>query len=173
MKHLSKKRSQLSPSKNNNDEGLEGLYLQKSNLNVSAGRKFYEKAKSRRSRHRLALMTSDQSSDAVPLGKGGKRGPGGTATIAGETAKNKRVRWIGFSAREREEEEDKVQELIESSGASTGRKSKISPALRKVTSPSRGNPTLSRPRIIKNSKQSKACKFVESERMKQMKRRKL
>ena len=55
----------------------ESLQLQRRNLNVSGGREFYERAKSRRERHRRVLMSSSAVLDgAVPLGRGGSRGPG-------------------------------------------------------------------------------------------------
>lgn len=45
------------------------IELAKKNLNVSRGGSLYERAKSRRSRHREALMSSGDSEAAVPLGK--------------------------------------------------------------------------------------------------------
>eukprot|EP00594_Rhizosolenia_setigera_P013027 CAMPEP_0178956442 /NCGR_PEP_ID=MMETSP0789-20121207/10253_1 /TAXON_ID=3005 /ORGANISM="Rhizosolenia setigera, Strain CCMP 1694" /LENGTH=239 /DNA_ID=CAMNT_0020638365 /DNA_START=126 /DNA_END=845 /DNA_ORIENTATION=+ len=54
--------------------------LSSSDLNVSAGGKFYERAKSRRERTRRIL--SDISEDAKPLGsRRGSRGPNGTSDI--------------------------------------------------------------------------------------------
>lgn len=49
--------------------------LEKRNVNISAGGSFYECAKSRRTRHRDVLKNID-SYRAVPLGRGGARGPG-------------------------------------------------------------------------------------------------
>lgn len=49
------------------------LSLKKSQLNVSGGGVFYEKAKSRRQRYRLALMSSGDSVNAIPLGKSRKK----------------------------------------------------------------------------------------------------
>lgn len=49
------------------------IELAKNNLNVSRGGKFYERAKSRRSRHRDALMSTGDSKAAVPLGKSRRR----------------------------------------------------------------------------------------------------
>ena len=49
--------------------------LEKRSLNISAGGRFYERAKSRRMRHRDVLKDID-SCRAIPLGRGGARGPG-------------------------------------------------------------------------------------------------
>jgi len=66
-----KRRRHSHVTASSNDDPSGNLILSKSNLNVSAGGVFYENAKSRRQRTRLALMSSGQSADAVPLG--GKR----------------------------------------------------------------------------------------------------
>lgn len=65
-----------------NDDSIT-VELQKKNLNVSAGRVFYERASSRHSRTRLALMKHSEASrdKAVPLQRGGARGPGSTMLV--------------------------------------------------------------------------------------------
>ncbi|KAL3926473.1 MAG: hypothetical protein SGBAC_013462 [Bacillariaceae sp.] len=61
------------------------LVLKQGNLNVSAGRNLYERAGSRRERHRLALKNNmklgeeDGSNHFVALGRGGARGPNETS----------------------------------------------------------------------------------------------
>ena len=78
------RRAQHRPTSDDNtsedsDSKSSSLTLEKSSMNVSAGGIFYEKAKSRRARHRLALR--DNSETAVPLGKSGSRGPNRTSSI--------------------------------------------------------------------------------------------
>lgn len=60
------------------------VQLTKKNLNVSAGRKFYEKAASRHARWRLALLKHSHISRdrAIPLKRGGARGPGLAVLVA-------------------------------------------------------------------------------------------
>ena len=60
------------------EDGSKGnpLELKKKSLNVSGGREFYERASSRRERHRNALRASLSMDEAVPLGRGGAKGPG-------------------------------------------------------------------------------------------------
>ncbi len=161
MKHQARKRSRATSPEHANDDDSERLKIQKSNLNASAGGEIYEKAKSRRHRHRLALMSSDQSSKAVPLGKSGKRGPGRTASLAGETMKNQGARRIRFGTRERDEEAEKVRELIETGRVAMERKPKNSLTLRKASS-SRLNSTVSRSKITKNVEQSRSNLSVSS-----------
>jgi hypothetical protein len=62
----------------------EKVALRSKHLNVSAGRVFYEKAASRNQRTRAALFRhSEVSRDlAVPLHRGGARGPGSTMLVA-------------------------------------------------------------------------------------------
>ena len=62
----------------------ENLALRSQHLNVSAGRVFYEKAASRHQRTRAALLQhSEVSRDlAIPLQRGGARGPGSTMVVA-------------------------------------------------------------------------------------------
>mmetsp|Transcript_18364 Transcript_18364/g.21955 ORF Transcript_18364/g.21955 Transcript_18364/m.21955 type:complete len:135 (+) Transcript_18364:32-436(+) len=76
-----RRHSHLSVDNNPND-----LILSKSNLNVSARGVLYENAKSRSQRHRLALMSSGQSSDAVPLGKRRTSGLGMISHLSGNVA---------------------------------------------------------------------------------------
>lgn len=99
-------------SKSNNDQeeqhNEEDLHLKPSKLNVSAGRVIYEKARSRRERHRLALMSSDHSSDAMPLGKSGRRGPGRTTDMPRD---KRNEQFLGHGDGE-EESAKKVHELI-------------------------------------------------------------
>eukprot|EP00978_Attheya_sp_CCMP212_P030127 scaffold109765_cov56-Attheya_sp.AAC.1 len=94
--------------------------LQGSNLNISAGGVFYENARSRRERHRVVLMSSDRSSDAVPLGKSGKRGPGRTSDLPGDVAKANNAK--GETG---EDGAKKVRELIDA-GRSMAAKSRSS-----------------------------------------------
>jgi hypothetical protein len=82
--HGKKQRAQHPPTSDYNtsedsDSKSSSLKLEKSSMNVSAGGIFYEKVKSRRARHRLALR--DNSETAVPLGKAGSRGPNRTSSI--------------------------------------------------------------------------------------------
>lgn len=66
------------------DEELSSYALQRKDLNKSAGRKIYERAKSRHLRHRAALMGEQpqHESSTVPLGRGGRRGPHGTSSLS-------------------------------------------------------------------------------------------
>ena len=121
---------------NNNPDHL---HVKKSDLNISAGGVIYERAKSRRQRHRLALMASEQCiSDAVPLGTSGKsgkrgrysgrgRGPGCTADLPRDVAQDKtgRVNLHGYGHRHYEHGEvEKVRELI-NKGKQAAEKSKL------------------------------------------------
>lgn len=121
---------------NNNPDHL---HVKKSDLNISAGGVIYERAKSRRQRHRLALMASEQCiSDAVPLGTSGKsgkrgrysgrgRGPGCTADLPRDVAQDKtgRVNLHGYGYRHHEHGEvEKVRELI-NKGKQAAEKSKL------------------------------------------------
>lgn len=60
---VAKKKRRSSPIQKLQQHNMDPKELKKTNLNVSAGRCFYEKAKSRRSRHRLALANQP----CVPL----------------------------------------------------------------------------------------------------------
>jgi len=71
-------KSDSNTSSEDSDSKSSLLTLEKSSMNVSAGGRFYEKAKSRRARHRLALC--DNSETAVPLGRAGSRGPNRTSS---------------------------------------------------------------------------------------------
>jgi hypothetical protein len=56
------------------------LQLKPYNMNISAGGSYYEKARSRRERHRLVLMQQQQTDNVIPLGRRGvDRGLGGTS----------------------------------------------------------------------------------------------
>jgi hypothetical protein len=51
----------------------------------ATGGSYYEKARSRRERHRLVLMQHQQTDNVIPLGRrGGGRGPGVTSDAAKE-----------------------------------------------------------------------------------------
>jgi hypothetical protein len=136
-------------------DDLDRVIIQDSNLNVSAGGVFYEKAKSRRQRHRLALMSSDQSSDAVALGKSINRGPGGTADLPGDIANERAGGKIGEDAAE------KVRELIDSGRAAMAAKSRSS----RKSFTSRTIPSISRMRLNKSqSKPSGRAPRIEAHR---------
>ena len=138
MRRQARKRSRP-PSPEAADD-LDRVIIQDSNLNVSAGGVFYEKAKSRRQRHRLALMSSDQSSDAVALGKSINRGPGGTADLPGDIANERAGGKIG------EDGAEKVRELIDSGRAAMAAKSRSS----RKSFTSRTIPSISRMRLNKS-----------------------
>ena len=64
------------PLYHNEGKGNDDIKLKQSNLNSSAGGTIYERAKSRRERHRLALMSSQNSAGAITLGRSKKMGTG-------------------------------------------------------------------------------------------------
>eukprot|EP00957_Ditylum_brightwellii_P191880 14607264-Ditylum_brightwellii.AAC.1 len=87
-----KKPPPLPPPQSSSSPQLEHLHqLKHSNLNVSAGGNIYERAKSRRERHRQALMSSNNTAldSAIPLGRSGKRGPGRTADLHSDRIRDK------------------------------------------------------------------------------------
>lgn len=155
MKH--QKRSHPSNPKNNkkkedpnSSEEIPSNFLKKSNLNISAGRVIYERARSRRQRHGLILSNSTNAETATPLGKSGKRGPGRAADLPHEYYSDKKSRIY-------EDDEDKVQELINAGRASATaftrnnmmlhssrlKYPKSQPAKKKMVSKFRGNKVLS------------------------------
>lgn len=86
--------------------------LQKSNLNISAGKVIYERARSRRQRHGLILSQSINAEYAIPLGKSGKRGPGRATDLPHEYYSDRQSRIY-------ENDEEKVQALINAGRTST------------------------------------------------------
>mmetsp|Transcript_13619 Transcript_13619/g.30037 ORF Transcript_13619/g.30037 Transcript_13619/m.30037 type:complete len:239 (-) Transcript_13619:201-917(-) len=53
-------------------------------INLSYNGRFYEKASSRRDRHRIALMANSERDCATPLKRGGARGPGSLSLLREE-----------------------------------------------------------------------------------------
>ncbi|GFH62094.1 predicted protein [Chaetoceros tenuissimus] len=101
------------------------LHNTKQHLNISAGRVFYEKAKSRRSRHRDALESSQNCVNAVALGTSKKRkaGPNQTATVRSsltgssgeyETSQKIRKSWDKVTDLHAEKDQEIFEEIMNS-----------------------------------------------------------
>ena len=108
-------------------------------------------------------MSSNQSSDAIPLGKSGKRGPGRTSDLPGDIARAK------AKGETDEDGANKVRELIDA-GRSMAAKSRsssrsLNPGKTFVTPrPTSAHYTISRMRISKNTQSLQSNSSKKSSR---------
>lgn len=119
------KKTKQSTKKSNDEKTSAELQQTKHQINVNAGRKFYEKATSRRSRHRDALQLSQNASSAVALGMSKKRkaGPNQTCTVRPvltgsfgeyETCTKKRTSWNTVKDLHAEKDQEILEGLMHS-----------------------------------------------------------
>ena len=143
-------------------EHFKDLELQKKNLNVSAGRKIYERARSRRERDRAALMAHSHISrtEAIPLSRGGARGPGLAELPKADVARDEELgdekllasTVIGSPPPKAKQRLGKSQRLLSSGGGTTRKKNSKSPAssenARKLSTPIRKGAASSKPKKL-------------------------
>lgn len=119
------KKAKQSTKKSKDEATSAKLHNTKQQINISAGRVFYEKASSRRSRHRDALQSSQNAVSAVAVGALKKRraGPNQTATVrpsltgsCGEFETSRKIRktWNKVTNLHAEKDQEIIEDMMNS-----------------------------------------------------------
>ena len=119
------KKAKQSTKKSKDEATSAKLHNTKQQINISAGRVFYEKASSRRSRHRDALQSSQNAISAVAVGALKKRraGPNQTATVrpsltgsCGEFETSRKIRktWNKVTDLHAEKDQEIIEDMMNS-----------------------------------------------------------